>query len=714
MTKKLGIYVCSGCGIGECLAANRLTEIAKREFTAPVVQSSRAFCLEDAELIRKDVAKGVVDSVVIAACSPRVNTDIFAFPGATVERVNIREQVAWSHPAGDAEAQAMAEDHLRMGVARAAKRTAPTPYTEANERRVLVVGGGIAGLSAAVHAAAAGLEVVLVEREPRLGGAVARLRSQYPTRPPYRAPEKTSIGQLIGEVEAADRILVYTGSRVVRVAGQPGRFDVTVARNGSPVEFIVGAIVLATGWKPADKARLDAYGYGRIANVVTSLELEEMAANGAVRRPSDGGPAKTVALISVDAPTDEKQIPYAGNVESLVALKQATELRADDPERQVFVAYRYMHAPGQNEYFYKAAQQDAGIFLTRAAGRAVSEDGNGRVLVELDSTLLGGRQRIAVDLVVVGTGMEPASPEVEGLNLAYLQGEGMPVNRFGYADSNFICFPYETRRTGIYSAGCVRKAMDLAESARDGAAAALKAIQCIELSSAGAAVHPRVGDLAYPEILTRHCTQCWRCTEECPFGAIEVDAATRTPQVNPNRCRRCGACMGACPVQVISFADYSVNMLSSMVRAATLPDGDGAGPRVLVLACENDAYPAIDMAGVNRATLPGSVRIVPVRCLGSVNRAVIAEAVIAGYDAVALMGCRSGEDYQCHFIHGSELLKTRIDNIREVIDRMALGPERVQYLEVAISEADKIPGMLNDVLAKARALGASPLRYAAE
>ncbi len=393
-----------------------------------------------------------------------------------------------------------------------------------------------------------------------------------------------------------------------------------------------------------------------------------------------------------------------------MALKQAIYLRAEDPERLVYVAYRYMHAPGQNEYFYKAAQQDEGIFLTRAAERSVSEGGDGRVLVELDGTLLGGRQRIAVDLLVVGAGMEPAAPEAEGLNLSYLQGEGMPVNRFGYADSNFICFPYETRRTGIYSAGCVRKAMDLAESARDGAAAALKAIQCIELSSAGAAVHPRVGDLAYPEILTRHCTQCWRCTEECPFGAIEVDEATRTPRVNPNRCRRCGACMGGCPVQVISFGDYSVDILSSMVRAAA-PNGDGA-PRVLVLACENDAYPAIDMAGVNRATLPGSLRIVPVRCLGSVNRALVAEALIAGYDAVTLMGCRSGEDYQCHFIHGSEILKTRMDNIREVIERMALGPERVQYLEVAISEADRIPDLLNGVLAKARALGPSPLRYA--
>lgn len=716
MTRKLGVYVCSGCGIGECVNADRLSEIAKGEFEASIIRSSAAFCLEDVEQIRGDVANEKVDAVVIAACSPRVNTDVFAFPEATVERVNIREQVVWCHPAGDPEGQAMAEDHLRMGIARAAKRTRPDPYTEANERRVLVVGGGMAGLNAALDAADADFDVVLVESESRLGGVAARLHLQYPKRPPYDAPEEIPIKALIRKVKDNDRIRVHTGSRVTRVSGQPGRFKVTVAQNGSPLEFIAGAIVLATGWKPAGKERVHRYGYGEVPDVVTSLELEEMVAKDQVRRPSDGGPVKTVAFINVDDAADTDQIPYSGNVESLVALKQARYLRTEDPERQVYLAYRYMHAPGQNEYFYKAAQRDPGIFLTRAAGRSVATADDGRISVELDSTLLGGRVRVAVDLVVVGTGMEPASPEVEGLHLSYLQGEGLPVNGFGYADSNYICFPYETRRTGIYSAGCVRKAMDLAESARDGSAAALKAIQCIEQSSAGAAVHPRVGDLSYPQILTRHCTQCWRCTEECPFGAIEIDEATRTPRVNPNRCRRCGTCMGGCPVQVISFADYSVDMLSTMVHAASLPEGDpangdGAAPRILVLACENDAYPAIDMAGINRATLPGSVRIVPVRCLGSVNRAVVSDAVIAGYDAVALMGCKSGEDYQCHFIHGSEVLQTRMDNIREVMDRMALEPERVQYLEVQISEADRIPAMLNEVVEKARALGTNPLRY---
>ncbi|EQD62540.1 Methyl-viologen-reducing hydrogenase, delta subunit, partial [mine drainage metagenome] len=158
------------------------------------------------------------------------------------------------------------------------------------------------------------------------------------------------------------------------------------------------------------------------------------------------------------------------------------------------------------------------------------------------------------------------------------------------------------------------------------------------------------------------CTACGRCTQECPFGALELDGQ-RHPVLETNRCRRCGICMGACPVQVISFPDYSVEMMNAMQKAVDLPEDDDK-PRVLVLACENDAYPALDMVGINRLQYPADFRVVPVRCLGSVNAVVVADAVQRGYDGVVLLGCRSGENYQCHFIQGSELLGVRMDNVR--------------------------------------------------
>lgn len=168
--------------------------------------------------------------------------------------------------------------------------------------------------------------------------------------------------------------------------------------------------------------------------------------------------------------------------------------------------------------------------------------------------------------------------------------------------------------------------------------------------------------------------------------------------------------MGACPVQIISFNDYSVDMLSSMIRAVDIPEGDDDKPRILVLACENDAYPALDMAGIGRLQYPSSVRVIPVRCLGSVNSILIADAVSRGFDGVALMGCQSGGDYQCHFIRGSELLQTRMTNVRETLDRLALEPERVQVMEVAISDAHRVPDLLGSFVETIKRVGPNPMK----
>ncbi len=707
MAKKTGVYVCSGCGIGGALDTGKLLALAAA--TGGPVRTSPAFCLEDARLIRADIEQEGVDGVVIAACSPRVNTDVFRFPSAFVERVNLREQVAWSHPPNLEETQSLAEDYLRMGMVRAQKAVPPTPYTEANERTVLVVGGGTAGVSAAISAARSGFSVVLVEKEPQLGGYAAKLHRQFPKRPPYQELEQTEIAARIHELETLSGVMVLTSAQVQEISGQPGRFTARIATAKGSNDVTVGAIVLATGWRPAATEKYERYGLGKYRNVVTSMELEAMAAAGGIRRPSDGRPARRIAFVLCDGEGDDAHLPYGGNVSSLVALKQATYVR-QRPDTTAFVFYGDMQTPGQYEYFYRTVQADPGILFSRGQVKSVGEDGGGGMVFDVSDTLMGGDIRLEVDLLVLSTGMEPSTlgPE-EALGLAYLQGKSVPTTKFGYVDSHFICFPYETRRTGIYSAGAVRSAMDLTASARDGRAAALKAIQSIEKSSAGQAVHPRVGDLSYPQFYMHKCTSCGRCTQECPFGALELNEK-KNPVLSPNRCRRCGICMGACPVQIISFNDYSVDMLSSMIKAVEIPEGDEEKPRILALACENDAYPALDMAGINRLQYPASVRVIPVRCLGSVNSILIADAVSRGFDGVALLGCKPGEDYQCHFIRGSELLGTRMDNVQETLGRLALEPERVQVMELAISESDRIPAMLEEFVRVIKMIGPNPMK----
>jgi quinone-modifying oxidoreductase subunit QmoB len=197
---------------------------------------------------------------------------------------------------------------------------------------------------------------------------------------------------------------------------------------------------------------------------------------------------------------------------------------------------------------------------------------------------------------------------------------------------------------------------------------------------------------------------------DCPFGAINEDEK-RYPFFNEARCRRCGTCMGACPVRVISFENYSVETVGQAIKAVDIPDEFSEKPRILVLACENDAYPAIDMAGMNHIEYSAFVRIIPVRCLGSVNTIWITDALNSGYDGVMLMGCRKDGDYQCHFVKGSELAHIRTSKIDDTLKGLNLETERVQTLEVAITDIQRIPQLINEMAATIEKIGMSPFKF---
>jgi quinone-modifying oxidoreductase subunit QmoB len=251
--------------------------------------------------------------------------------------------------------------------------------------------------------------------------------------------------------------------------------------------------------------------------------------------------------------------------------------------------------------------------------------------------------------------------------------------------------------------------MDSVQAAEDGLGAALKAVQCIEMAKRGEAVHPRSGDIAVPDFFLQRCTQCKRCTEECPFGTLNEDAKG-TPQLNPLRCRRCGICMGACPERIINFQDYSVGMVAEMIKAMEVPEDYEEKPRILALMCENDAVPALDAAAANGAKWNPWVRIIPIRCLGSTNIIWMAEALSRGIDGVILIGCKYGDDYQCHYMRGSELANTRLGNVEETLQRLALEPERLKVVELSHNEFDRITQVLDDFAGELEALGPNPLK----
>lgn len=740
---KIGVYLCEGCGIGEALDLDGLAKVATAEMKAALCRRHRAYCSQEGmQLILQDMEKEGINGVVLAACSPRVLTDVFQFPESVVlERVNLREQVIWGLPAGDEDTQMMAEDYLRMGVVRVQKSQPLEPYQAEVDKGVLVVGGGVAGMTAALEAAKAGYQVTLVEKEQELGGWIARQWKRYPIHQPYRDLEDVGLEAMVSQVKTHPGIRVLCSTEIRSIQGAPGMFQVTAAGPAGEETFRVGSIVQATGWKPYDPSRLGHLGYGVSPDVVTNVELEERAAKeGKITRPSDQGLPSSVVFIQCAGSRDPKHLPYCSSVCCMVSLKQALYLKEQDPSTAVYIVYKDMRTPGQYEEFYRKLQKQGCVFI-KGEVASVNGDGSGKLLVEVDDVLAGERLSLEGDMVVLATGMVPsmaldidmegaaepaagssetqvqaesaavADRQKEGmaLFLEYRQGPELPKLRYGMPDSHFICFPYETRRTGIYAAGCVRQPMDTLGAEEDGRGAALKAIQCVEMTARGEAVHPRAGDRSYPEFFMQRCTQCKRCTEECPFGAINEDEKAN-PLPNPTRCRRCSICMGSCPERIISFKDYSVDMIGSMIKAIEVPEEDEEKPRVVVLACENDAYPALDMLGQCRLKWNPYVRVIPLRCLGSLNLIWVADALSKGIDGVLLLGCKHGDDYQCHMVKGSELAQYRLSKVSETLDRLALESDRVRLEQVEIRDYTRIPAIVESFMERIQEIGPNPYK----
>ena len=743
---KVGVFLCTGCDIGKAIDTEPLEEICEEAGAKSFAQHACLCSPEGVATIRKAIDDGDVNGVLVAACSQRAMPNVFKFDNVAVERAGLREQVAWSQKPGDEDTQMLAQDLLRMWVTRLTKEKLPEPVKEEVSNTVMVVGAGLAGMTAADAAASLGYPVVLVEKAPQLGGYLAKVKDLVPEVPPYDKLHVNEIQKLIAKAEQNGKIRVLKSSTVKQTSGQPGQFKVDAETPTGLDSFTVGSIVQATGSHPYDASKLGHLGYGASPDVITSNDLEAMLAEGTLQRPSDGKLPERIVFVQCAGSRDPAHLPYCSSECCVTTLKHVAVLGRDYPDVEPMVVYRDLRAPGQYEHFYKGVQDSSKGMFTRGEVKSVEANGKG-LQVQLSASLLGDEVTLEADLVVLAVGMVPNAADGEAirqlrdakgrierhesdkqveeaqkvvdklsrhegteiLNLTYRQGPDLPSLRYEFPDSHFICFPYETRRTGIYAAGTVRAPMDAAQVAEDGWGAALKAVQCIELTSRGEAVHPRSGDASIASFFLQRCTQCKRCTEDCPFGALNEDVKG-TPEYNVLRCRRCGICLGACPERIVSFPEYTVDAVASMIKAIEVPEEDEEKPRMIAFMCENDALPALDEAAAHGLKWNPWIRIVPVRCLGAVNVVWIADSLSSGIDGILLMGCKRGDDYQCHYVRGSELADYRMGNVKETLDRLSLESERVRVLEVARDDWPRIPKIFEDFAETIERVGPNPYK----
>ena len=463
-----------------------------------------------------------------------------------------------------------------------------------------------------------------------------------------------------------------------------------------PVEKTIkaGAVVVTTGWDMYPLAKVEEYGYGTYPNVITSLEMEDVLAN----PPRD----KTYGFIQCAGSRDERHLEYCSSVCCSVALKQVMQLKTVDPEAKCYIFYQDVRTPGFDEALYQKVKLLDDVHFIRGLPSVIRPDSSdGKFKVRAENTLSGEEVVPSVDYVVLAGGMIPSrgSEEVnQVLNLPQTDG--------GFFESHIQCHPEESQRTGIYVGGACRAPMNVSQSVESSNLAVAQALPFIEGQFEIKPTHPVVDKTK--------CDKCKRCVEECPFSVYHYDAE-EFPVPDLSSCRQCGNCMGTCPMIAISLnhntiqqAAAPLQVIKAVLSKQEAPLGGKEEPVILAFLCENDAYLAAKAAVESKLPIPPNVFFRTVSCAGSVNNALIADAISFGVDGVMVGACH---DDQCHYVRGNQLVQTRVSvDLSEKLDSMQIDPKRVRFENLEIRDSAKYLDILNSYIDELKELGPNPFR----
>ncbi len=569
---RIGVFVCHcGHNIAGYLDVPALVESA-RALPGVVWAGDSLFTCSDAGLaeIRSAIATHNLNRVVVASCTPRTHEPLFQ---ATCEEaglnrylfefVNIRDQCSWVHMRDGEQATQKAQDLIRMGVARAALLE---PLEEARlpvQPTAAVLGGGVAGMTAALSLARRGFAVTLIEREPELGGVLRHLDRLYPT----MAHARELVERHVAGVRDEPRIEVLTSAEVQEVQGYIGNFTLLVRTRqfGREVSLPVpaGVILVATGaqeFKPVGR-----YGYGDDPRVITQQELEQRLAAGKIPYP-----ISHLVMIQCVGARDETHA-YCGRICCLTAIKNAMLLKERNPQAEVYVLYRDIEVHGTYFEDYYGRARDLGVLFTRYTPQDPPQVAAGRVVVY--DELLGARLSIPYDLLVLST---PPVPAPGARELAQLLK--VPVDEYGFfLEAHVKLRPLDFATDGIFLCGSAHWPAHLEEAIGQALGAAARAATVLskeQVRAPGAVSH-------VDESL---CRGCRRCADVCEFGAIEFvelplpetvffrltnrPAGRTVARVNPVLCKGCGACAVVCPTCAMQAAHFTSRQVTAMIQAA--------------------------------------------------------------------------------------------------------------------------------------------------
>jgi len=571
--RRIGVYVCHcGGNISDYVDVEKVISDI-RDSEDVVVAKTAMFACSDAtqQDMVADIGAQRLDGLVVASCSPKLHTYTFrAVAGRAglnpyeYSQVNIREQCSWVHPDDREAATAKATALVNAGISRTRLTTPLEPMVVETLPHTLVIGGGVAGLRAAVGLADIGLRVTLVERDLQLGGWVGGFGPMYP----HGRVGRELIETLVAEVRKRPAITVLTGAEVVGKAGSFGNYLVSVRIGGdgsAALEVAVGSIVVATGFE-SYQPQLGELGYG-IEGVVTLPDfkaLVDASAGAAGPLTWHGRRVRSLAYVycvGSRQPADvEGANQYCSRFCCAATVQAAVQVAGLDPAIRQFHLYRDMRTYGKFEPLYTEARKAGSVFLKFAPEEPPEirrEAGGGLTVTVRDLLTERTELAIPVDLVVLVTGMVPRAND-ELVNVLKL-----PAGSDGFFNEIHPKLrPVETVVDGVLIAGACQGPKTSAESVASGLAAVTQSAAVLkkgytELDPLVAIVDPIA------------CTACGDCLTACPYDAISMSegADRHAAVISPTGCKGCGGCVPICPENAIDLLGYSDAQVSSMIES---------------------------------------------------------------------------------------------------------------------------------------------------
>ncbi len=549
---RIGVFVCRcGTNIAGVVDVPSVAEYARKLPYVAHVDENLFSCSQDTqEQITAAVKEHHLNRVVVASCTPQTHEPLFqetvrnaGINKYLFEMANIRNQCSWVHAEEPEKATEKARDLVRMAVSKVSLLQ-PLSETELDiNQAALVIGGGIAGMSAAKNLAQQGYKTFLIEKTAALGGNALSL---YKT---WKGEDiQEELKELVDDITSDTMIETYLNAEITKVEGFVGNFTTTIMSNGKEIELAHGVTIIATG---ATELKPDEYLYGTDPRVITSLELDRMF----IHRDKTLKEADTCVFIQcVGSRIPER--PYCSKVCCTHSVVSALELKELNPDMRVFVLYRDMRTYGLREELYKEARQKGVVFVRHDNEQELKVDKiDGRLGVTFTDCTLRRRITIGSNLLVLASAIKREQ------NDPLSQLFKIPTNSDGFfVEAHVKLRPVDFATDGVFFCGLAHSPKPIDESIAQAQAAASRAVTLLAQKTIYSS-----GTVA--QVNPLFCSSCGVCAAVCPYRAAELDEQTGIAKINPVLCKGCGLCVASCRSGAIHLNGFDEGQIMAMIGA---------------------------------------------------------------------------------------------------------------------------------------------------